>query len=112
MQYRLDFEPVEARAGVGPGQRQAQYQVAQRVEDARLDIGQEWVSGIGVWVPEGQAAGKDFAALEQAERQEVLVEIAVWEGAQTEQQGQIKERGQREVTQQRPRIGIQARARG
>ena len=42
---------------------------------------------------------------------EVLVEIAVGKGAEAEQKGQVEEHGQREVAQERPRIGIQARAR-
>ena len=108
----LDLEPVEPRRGIAPRQRQSQNQVAQRVEDGGLHVGQERMAGESVRIPERQPAGQQLGPLEQAERQEVIGEIAGREAAQAQEQRGVEGSRQREIAQESQQIGGYARASG
>jgi hypothetical protein len=101
LHQRFNLQKVEPRRRVGERQGQRQQQVAERIEDGSLHVGQKRMPAVGVRVPKRQASGQQLLLLKEAERQEMVGKVAIREGAQPKQDRGIEERCQTEQDQQR-----------
>ena len=84
MDHSLQLKQIEPNGRVVKGQGQQQKGIGRGIEYSRLNISPERMAGIGVGVPQRRLEISQSLPLKKRERQEMVREVSVGEGAQAQ----------------------------